>query len=196
MNKHYIYFHKRLDDGVIFYVGVGVGRRAYRESNRSEFWKRIVEKHGYNIEFPYTNISQEEAKQLEIHYISVYGRIDRGTGTLCNMTDGGDGRTGYKCTDETKEKMRKAATGVKFTEDRKNKIGEKSRERKSWNVLPREKSEQHRKNLAKSRKDKKAVICDGVLYESQSQASKAYGLSAAGVKRRCESYNYPNFCFV
>jgi len=196
MNKHYIYFHKRLDDGVIFYVGVGVGRRAYRESNRSEFWKRIVEKHGYNIEFPYTNISQEEAKQLEIHYISVYGRIDRGTGTLCNMTDGGDGRTGYKCTDETKEKMRKAATGVKFTEDRKNKIGEKSRERKSWNVLPREKSEQHRKNLAKSRKDKKAVICDGVLYESQSQASKAYGLSAAGVKRRCESYNYPNFCFA
>ena len=196
MNKHYIYFHKRLDDGVIFYVGVGVGRRAYRESNRSEFWKRIVEKHGYNIEFPYTNISQEEAKQLEIHYISVYGRIDRGTGTLCNMTDGGDGRTGYKCTDETKEKMRKASTGVKFTEDRKNKIGEKSRERKSWNVLPREKSEQHRKNLAKSRKDKKAVICDGVLYESQSQASKAYGLSAAGVKRRCESYNYPNFRFT
>jgi hypothetical protein len=196
MNKHYIYFHKRLDDGVIFYVGVGVGRRAYRESNRSEFWKRIVEKHGYNIEFPYTNISQEEAKQLEIHYISVYGRIDRGTGTLCNMTDGGDGRTGYKCTDETKEKMRKASTGVKFTEDRKNKIGEKSRERKSWNVLPREKSEQHRKNLAKSRKDKKAVICDGVLYESQSQASKAYGLSAAGVKRRCESYNYPNFRFA
>jgi hypothetical protein len=92
--------------------------------------------------------------------------------------------------------MRKASTGVKFTEDRKNKIGEKSRERKSWNVLPREKSEQHRKNLAKSRKDKKAVICDGVLYESQSQASKAYGLSAAGVKRRCESYNYPNFRFA
>jgi hypothetical protein len=196
MNKHYIYFHKRLDDGVIFYVGVGVGRRAYRESNRSEFWKRIVEKHGYNIEFPYTNISQEEAKQLEIHYISVYGRIDRGTGTLCNMTDGGDGRVGYECSQETKEKMRKSATGKKLSQETKNKIGENSRSRKSWSVLPREKSEQHRKNLAKSRKDKKAVICDGVLYESQSQASKAYGLSAAGVKRRCESYNYPNFRFA
>ncbi len=196
MKKHYIYFHKRADDGVVFYVGIGIGRRAYRESNRSQFWKRIVEKHGYNIEFPHKDLTQDEAKQLEIHYISAFGRLDRGTGTLCNMTDGGDGRTGYKCTDETKEKMRKASTGVKFTEERKRKIGEKSRERKSWSVLPKEKSEQHRKNLAKSRKDKKAVICDGVLYESQSQASKAYGISASGIKSRCESYNYPNFRFA
>ena len=196
MKKHYIYFHKRADDGVVFYVGIGIGRRAYRESNRSQFWKRIVEKHGYNIEFPHKDLTQDEAKQLEIHYISAFGRLDRGTGTLCNMTDGGDGRVGYKCTNETKEKMRKAATGVKFTEERKRKIGEKSRERKSWSVLPKEKSEQHRKNLAKSRKDKKAVICDGVLYESQSQASKAYGISASGIKSRCESYNYPNFRFA
>jgi hypothetical protein len=196
MKKHYIYFHKRADDGVVFYVGIGIGRRAYRESNRSQFWKRIAEKHGYTIEFPHKELTQDEAKQLEIHYISAFGRIDRGTGTLCNMTDGGDGRTGYKCTDETKEKMRKASTGVKFTEERKRKIGEKSRERKSWSVLPKEKSEQHRKNLAKSRKDKKAVICDGVLYESQSQASKAYGISASGIKSRCESYNYPNFRFA
>lgn len=196
MNKHYVYFHKKADDGVIFYVGVGTGRRAYRESNRSQFWKRIVDKHGYTIEFPHINISQEEAKVLEIHYISVYGRIDRGTGTLCNMTDGGDGRTGYKCTEETKEKMRKAATGVKFTDERKRKIGEKSRDRKSWSVLPIEKSEQHKINISNSRKDKKAVICDGVLYRSQTEAGKAYGINATAIKWRCKSENYPNFCFA
>jgi hypothetical protein len=182
MNKHYIYFHKREDDGVIFYVGIGVGRRAYRESNRSEFWKRVVEKHGYNIEFPHTNISQEQAKQLEIHYISVYGRMDKGTGTLCNMTDGGDGRAGYKCTEETKEKMRKSATGVKFTEDRKKKIGEKSIERKAW--------------LSASEKNKKPVICDEVWYESQSALAKHIGISVNEVRVRCLSKRYPKIRFA
>ena len=196
MNKHYIYFHKRADDGVVFYVGIGIGRRAYRESNRSQFWKRIADKHGYTIEFPHKDLTQDEARQLEIHYISVFGRSDRGTGTLCNMTDGGDGRSGYKCTEETKEKMRKAATGVKFTEERKKKIGEKSRERKAWSVLPKEKSKKHRENLSASRKDKKAVICYGELYESQSAAAKKFGISATDVKRRCLSDRYPNFRFA
>jgi hypothetical protein len=182
MKRHYIYFHKRADDGVVFYVGIGVGRRAYRESNRSQFWKRIVDKHGYTIEFPHKDLTQEEAKQLEIHYISVFGRSDKGTGTLCNMTDGGDGRSGYKCTEETKEKMRKAATGVRFTKDRKKKIGEKSIERKAW--------------TSASEKNKKPVICDGVLYESQSAAAKKFGISCTAVKKRCLSYDYPNFRFA
>lgn len=182
MNKHYIYFHKRADDGVIFYVGVGVGRRAYRESNRSQFWKRIADKHGYIVEFPHVNISQEEAKRLEIHYISVYGRVDRGTGTLCNMTDGGDGRTGYKCTEETKEKMRKAATGVKFTEERKRRIGDKSIERKAW--------------ISAAQKNKRPVICYGKLYESQSAAAKKFGISCTAVKKRCLSYDHPDFRFA
>jgi hypothetical protein len=66
-----------------------------------------------------------------------------------------------KCSEETKEKMRRAATGIKFTEERKSKIGEKSRERKSWSVLPIKKSEQHKRHLSSSRKNKKAVICYG-----------------------------------
>jgi hypothetical protein len=196
MNKHYIYFHKRGDDGVIFYVGIGVGRRATAVKNRSDFWKRIVKKHGYTIEYPHTEISQEQAKQLEKHYIAVYGRLDKGTGSLCNMTDGGDGRVGYECSDETKEKMRRAATGIKFTEERKSKIGEKSRERKSWSVLPIKKSEQHKRNLSNSRKDKKAVICYGELYASQSEAAKRFGISATGIKRRCLSDKYPDFRFA
>jgi hypothetical protein len=197
MKRHYIYFHKRADDGVVFYVGIGVGRRAYRESNRSQFWKRIAEKHDYTIEFPHKDLTQDEAKQLEIHYISAFGRIDRGTGTLCNMTDGGDGRTGYKCTDETKEKMRKAATGVKFTEERKRKIGEKSKERKAWlSAQSAPWTEERKDKLRMSRKDRISVICDNVLYDSQSQAAKVYGITATAINRRCKSYNYPNFRFA
>jgi hypothetical protein len=197
MKKHYIYFHKRADDGVVFYVGIGIGRRAYRESNRSQFWKRIADKHGYTIEFPHKDLTQDEAKQLEIHYISAFGRIDKGTGTLCNMTDGGDGRTGYKCTEETKEKMRKASTGVKFTEERKRKIGEKSRERKSWLAANSvDWSESRRRKASDSRKDKKAVICQDIYFDSLSSAGKHYGVGATEIKRRCLSDKHPNFRFA
>lgn len=182
MNKHYIYLHKRADDGVVFYVGIGVGRRATAVKNRSDFWKRIVAKHGYTIEYPHIEISQEQAKELEKHYISVLGRVDKGTGTLCNMTDGGDGRVGYECSDETKEKMRKAATGVKFTEERKRKIGEKSIERKAW--------------LAAAQKNKKPVVYDNVWYESQSALAKCIGISVNEVRVRCLSKRYPNFRFA
>lgn len=182
MNKHYIYFHKRADDGVIFYVGIGIGRRATAVKNRSDFWKRIVAKHGYTIEYPHTEISQEQAKDLEKHYIAVYGRLDKGTGMLCNMTDGGDGRVGYECSEETREKIRKAATGVKFTEDRKKKIGQKSIDRKAW--------------LSASEKNKRPVICYGKLYESQSAAAKKFGISCTAVKKRCLSYDHPDFRFA
>ena len=196
MNRHYIYFHKKADDGTIFYVGIGVGRRATAVKNRSDFWKRVVDKHGYTIEYPHTEISQEQAKDLEKHYISAYGRLDKGTGTLCNMTDGGDGRVGYECSQETKEKMRKSATGKKLSQETKNKIGENSRSRKSWSVLPRKKTEQHKRNLSASRKDKKSVICYGELYESQSSAAKKFGISATNIKRRCLSSKHPNFRFA
>lgn len=192
MNNHYIYFHRRKDDNVVFYVGIGVGRRANRISNRSEFWKRIVAKHGgFNIEIVHSGISQDEAKELEKHYISLYGRIDLGLGTLCNMTDGGDGRVNYKCQDSTKEKIRKSSTGVVFTEERKRKIGEKSRERQSWKSAMTNRGDEWRSKISQARKKK--VICDGIVFESLSSAAEHYKRSIQIISERCKSDRYPNF---
>lgn len=49
---------------------------------------------------------------IEIYFIAVYGRKDRGTGCLTNMTDGGEGTLGRKDSDETKRKKSAARQGI------------------------------------------------------------------------------------
>jgi hypothetical protein len=90
----YLYRHRRLDNNEIFYVGIGTGnnlKRANNKSTRNNLWKKIVNKTKYNIEIIATNLSFEDAKELEIFLIQLYGRKDLKTGNLSNMTDGGKG---------------------------------------------------------------------------------------------------------
>jgi hypothetical protein len=87
-----VYQHKTLDMNIIFYVGVGkTKRRAFRLDNRTEFHANIVKKHGIVVEILYENLDLEKAYEIEKKLIKLYGRRDKGTGILVNMTDGGDG---------------------------------------------------------------------------------------------------------
>ena len=84
------YLHVRNDTGKIFYVGLGPESRAHTSNSRNIYWKRIVEKHGYSVQY-LGDRSLEEAKALEKSLIKVLGRRDLKKGHLVNMTDGGDG---------------------------------------------------------------------------------------------------------
>ena len=84
------YLHIRADDGKIFYVGLGNEQRAKSKQNRNIFWQRTVKKHGYKVKYLGTR-SIEEAKNLEMSLIKIFGRACLNKGTLVNMTDGGDG---------------------------------------------------------------------------------------------------------
>lgn len=46
----YVYLHVRLDTNFPFYVGKGMGKRAWAKRNRGRHWDRIVNKYGYKIE--------------------------------------------------------------------------------------------------------------------------------------------------
>jgi hypothetical protein len=88
MNKYYIYAHIRKDTNTIFYIGKGSKNRAYFKSNRSLFWKRIVEKCGYEVIFLLKDLSEEEAYKAEITFImaeKLKGNCE------ANFTNGGDG---------------------------------------------------------------------------------------------------------
>ena len=50
-------------------------------------------------------ITEKEAFNLEIFLIKKYGRRDNRTGILTNLTDGGEGCSGYKATPEQKNKI-------------------------------------------------------------------------------------------
>jgi hypothetical protein len=62
--------------------------------------------------------SEQHAKQLEIELISKYGREDCGSGTLFNLTDGGEGCAGLNMSKEFRQKIRSALLGKKHTAER------------------------------------------------------------------------------
>ncbi len=107
--RHYVYLHRRADTGEVFYVGKGFGKRAWKISTRSDWWKRIEAKHGRTVEIHADDLDENLAFELEAELIAKFGRTN-----LCNLTDGGEG--GVNPSDETRAKMSAARFGIKFTE--------------------------------------------------------------------------------
>lgn len=89
-----VYTHIRLDNKQIFYVGIGNHKRAYDKSSRNNHWKHIVNKCGYSVSIVVDDLSWQEACSWEKYLIGLYGRRDKNTGSLVNMTDGGEGTVG------------------------------------------------------------------------------------------------------
>jgi hypothetical protein len=113
-----VYRHRRLDNNTIFYIGIGVNeKRAYQKRSRNSLWQNIVLKTDYKVEIIAENINYEEAKELEIFLISLYGRRDLNNGILCNMTAGGDGNTDMSI--DVKNKISTSLIGLKQSEQTK-----------------------------------------------------------------------------
>lgn len=120
--KHYLYRHVRLDKNEVFYVGIGTKSwntnlvtikkeieysRAYSKTNRTFQWSNIVRLNkGYSIEIIMESDNYGFIKKKEIEFIALYGRRDLGKGTLCNMTNGGEGQERIT-SEKTRAKRRK-----------------------------------------------------------------------------------------
>jgi hypothetical protein len=108
--------------GRLFYIGKGSNeKRAHYFSSRNNYWHKIVAKYGKpNVQILANWNTEQEAFEHEKVLISCF----RGMGyELANLTDGGDGTSGYKQTEEHKEKLKKARTGKPIhTEEFKEKI--------------------------------------------------------------------------
>ena len=95
-NNKVVYIHRKATNREVFYVGMGNPKRPYHKAKleRSEFWHRIVEKHGYSVEVIRTGLTKRQAFDIEMDLIELIGRRDKGLGTLVNLSDGGDGANG------------------------------------------------------------------------------------------------------
>jgi len=104
MNKNvfYVYLHRRASDNKVFYVGKGKGKRAYSTFGRNDRWNKTAKKHGLIVEIVFDNLEETEAFQVErdtILEMKYFGY------PLVNMTNGGDGISGFKHSVETKRKQ-------------------------------------------------------------------------------------------
>ena len=129
-NLYYTYAFLR-EDKTPYYIGKGKGDRAYRK--RLKGVKRPKE--DSRILILKRNLTEEEAFRHEIYMISVFGRKDLGTGILLNRSSGGDGVSGYRHTDETKERIKITSTGRKLkprTKTHRERLSAALRGKKSW----------------------------------------------------------------
>lgn len=111
INDTCVYLHHKASNSEVFYVGIGDEDRPYETKSRNEHWHNIFKKHNIIINICETNMSWSEACDKEINLIKLIGRKDKGLGTLCNWTDGGDGSKGRVMSNKTKEKIRIKALG-------------------------------------------------------------------------------------
>lgn len=101
--KHYLYIHKRNDTNNVFYVGIGTKyshnkdySRAKTIKGRNKIWQSIIKKTDYSILIKLETDDYSIVKDEEINLIKIYGQIINNTGTLANITKGGDGCLGYR----------------------------------------------------------------------------------------------------
>ena len=125
---YYIYQHRSADTNEIFYVGKGKDKRFCDKNKRGRYWKHYVAKHGFVPEIIKDGLDEELAFLAEMECIDAYKR--RGI-KLINLTDGGEGCSGYsmKHSEEQKAKWsieRKGTPsprkGVKLLDSTKEKI--------------------------------------------------------------------------
>jgi hypothetical protein len=120
-----VYRHHRLDKNEVFYVGIGKKEsRAFDMVHRNHIWKGIKSRSEVEVEIVSRDLSWDLACELEQLMISEYGRIDLHSGTLANLTDGGDGSVGVKQSQETIDKRANSNRGRKNTEETKRKMSE------------------------------------------------------------------------
>ena len=114
-----VYAHRRKDNGDIFYIGMGVcEKRANNFSGRNRYWKSMEQEYGAYVDVLATDLSVEDAEELEMFLIQEIGRDN-----LTNITKGGQkGRLGDRKTKEEREKISKSRMGMKFSQEQKDKI--------------------------------------------------------------------------
>lgn len=123
----YLYRHIRLDTNMVFYIGIGIRanhRRSRTIVGRNEYWKNIVNKTKWEAEIILDDLTIEEANKKEMEFIAIYGRADLGSGTLVNLTNGGDGTSGHIVSETTKKMLSKINIGKRLSDDHKKKISQ------------------------------------------------------------------------
>jgi len=186
--KYYVYTHSRNDDNSYFYVGKGTGKRAWSKYDRNNLWHKIVKKHGYTVKIEGYFDDEEQAFWYEKYLISVFRNREY---KLANFTDGGDGVSGYKHTEETRKKLSEISKEKYSNEEYAKKMAQIRKEQ--WTEEAREKASKSsakvwsKEDVKKQHSEKlKKAYSSEEMRKVQANRNKKYRESEVGKKEFVE----------
>lgn len=106
----YVYEHRRRDNGAVFYVGAGSGRRSTVRQNRSQEWQQTSAEGGLRIVILACGLDLELAHLVEREVIDKRRRAGH---PLVNKTNGGYGSEGYAWPAEVLKRRAESQRGQK-----------------------------------------------------------------------------------
>ena len=202
-----VYEHIRPDTNAIFYVGKGSHRRAYSKHRRNKHWNRVVAKAGgYSVRLIADGIEEDLSFLVEMERIDQLNRIGL---KLTNKTDGGEGPSGMRHTDEAKrkiaeaqmgenhwtfgrglsnehkEKLRKARESFVFTDEIRKKLSDAGKRRTYTpeTLVKMSKAKQGRKHHMAN-----AIEFDGKVFGTAKELSDYTGVKYGPVRTRIKLY--------
>lgn len=108
------------------YIGITSKKPQKRWEGRyrnNYHFSNAIQKYGWNNikhEILYEGLTKEEAESKEIELIAAYDSTNQNKGY--NIAKGGHSNSGYRHSDDTKNKIANSLRGQQFTEERKNKM--------------------------------------------------------------------------
>lgn len=175
LNNFYVYILRHPGKSEPFYVGKGsngrigqhrsealalfgkCGRKCLKINIIHKLWKLGMD---YEVDIVVHNLMEEESFEYEKLLIKIYGRKDNNTGILANLTDGGEGKSGTICLEETRKRMSKAQTGERHSqygkhrsEETRRKLSEAHKGEKNHNY-GRPMSEEQKRKIGEANKGK------------------------------------------
>lgn len=126
MNDFYVYVWTNKINGKR-YVGKGHGSRAHSHTRGkgAKLLTQSMRKHGienFELTFLHENLAEDEAFELETFYITGLKTNVCDGGVGFNMTNGGEGKTGHKASEETRRRMSESQQGRTLSDESRHKI--------------------------------------------------------------------------
>ena len=130
MKEEYYTYAWLREDMTPYYVGKGIGNRAYRSHRRGNNYMSAPPRD--RVLFLKKNLTEFDAYKHENYIITILGLKSEG-GILINMSYGGEGSSGRKATEYCIQRSREANVGKNLTEEHKKKVAEQVSQRRWWN---------------------------------------------------------------
>lgn len=202
-----VYRHVRLSKNEPFYIGIGDKKdRAYSNRGRNRFWKSIA-KEGYEVEVLFEDLTWAQACEKEKEFIALYGRRDLKTGTLVNLTAGGDGALSRPMTERLKKVLLESPNRFSLAKWQKEngaavkgrKLGSQTKERKekasksikeAWDKKSKEEKNKQTANFRETNPNYKKQKCPVCKKEIQGLGAfkRFHGSNCKSNKLKLQNY--------